>query len=426
MIGGINLQGSGKAEIDGIIEQYKVKAGENINAGDFVKFINNNPSKTVQLNDNVTSKLIAIQLNSGKVIIEYIYFSGSNYHIFLIICSVTSSNIKVLTNTFIVNTDNNESSMYALNESTIIIFFKYTTTYNDSYIVKCTINDSNEVSVTSPQQFRTYSVGYMVQITTSLIVVFTYYSQKYFMQAFIIGSSSITVATPLEITSIESFSYYNRYNFGSKISSTRFFIGQANKVLFFTITSSGEVKFDTSTTITNSARAPIKFVALSSTKFLGVSNDLTIRIYTLSSNTMNASRTLKFTSNTETLVNNNNISIIDLSNNNFCIVIKNIYDNTDVFISVCSVDSEDNIIIKSDYKLPKVIYLHAIGIKADSNNIWLLYGDDNQYNYLKAGLISIIPSIAKVEKVSDEIIGIAKDSGSDGQNIDVYIPRRSS
>ena len=40
MIGSLNLAG-GSSKINGIIEEYKVASGGNVNAGDFVRLINN-------------------------------------------------------------------------------------------------------------------------------------------------------------------------------------------------------------------------------------------------------------------------------------------------------------------------------------------------------------------------------------------------
>jgi hypothetical protein len=74
MASSILTRRGGGSKINGIIESYKVKAGENISAGEFVDYINSQDltlSSPVVFNNSYTSSARAISLSSEKIVIVY-------------------------------------------------------------------------------------------------------------------------------------------------------------------------------------------------------------------------------------------------------------------------------------------------------------------------------------------------------------------
>ena len=70
--------------IDGIIKEYKVASGENINAGDFVKFVNeyNIPNKNdtkITATDYVGEYASAVKLSDSKVFIAHEVYNGRKF-----------------------------------------------------------------------------------------------------------------------------------------------------------------------------------------------------------------------------------------------------------------------------------------------------------------------------------------------------------
>lgn len=88
MVGKIN---TGGLNIRGIVEEYKVAAGENVRAGDFVEFVNNYDDTF--LSNNIYHKAIsAVTLNENKVFIAYLTHSD-NYEIHGIVYEINETGI---------------------------------------------------------------------------------------------------------------------------------------------------------------------------------------------------------------------------------------------------------------------------------------------------------------------------------------------
>lgn len=84
----------GGAKINGIIEQYRIAAKENISAGDFVQFINEvkfAAEKQLSSTSYTGSSTSAVLLSNGRVFIAYSY--GSSPYLYCIIVSIDDTNI---------------------------------------------------------------------------------------------------------------------------------------------------------------------------------------------------------------------------------------------------------------------------------------------------------------------------------------------
>lgn len=74
MQGNVLGQAGGSSKINGIIEEYKVASGGNVNAGDFVRFVENKTKATeMYYNDNKQGQynVSAVAIDNGKVFIAY-------------------------------------------------------------------------------------------------------------------------------------------------------------------------------------------------------------------------------------------------------------------------------------------------------------------------------------------------------------------
>lgn len=88
MQGNILGQSAG-INIRGIIEQYKVAAGENVKAGDFVEFVNN--EKDSFMGNFATYQIVATDLDESKVILIY----RNSHHVYGVVCDINGTEINL-------------------------------------------------------------------------------------------------------------------------------------------------------------------------------------------------------------------------------------------------------------------------------------------------------------------------------------------
>lgn len=89
MVGKIN---TGGLNIHGIVEKYRVAAGGNVKAGDFVEFVNNYED-TFLSNDIYHKAISAVTLNESKVFVAYLVHSSENYTIHGIVYEINETEI---------------------------------------------------------------------------------------------------------------------------------------------------------------------------------------------------------------------------------------------------------------------------------------------------------------------------------------------
>ena len=91
ILGQNNSSSNSNLKINGIIEEYTVASGGNVNAGDFVKFINNftvNEDTKLSTAAGTGGVISAIQLTDNKVFIAHI----DNYHLYGMIVTINKDN----------------------------------------------------------------------------------------------------------------------------------------------------------------------------------------------------------------------------------------------------------------------------------------------------------------------------------------------
>ena len=140
---------SGGIDINGIIEEYKVAAGESVSAGDFVEFVNEynvilEKSKQSIVNDNYYG-FFPIFLNDKKIFVAYC--RSSSYYLSGIILSFDNETIEK-SSIYSISGSNYGTSikLEKLSENEIIVLHG-TNTGNKLYIQKVTISSNDEIVV---------------------------------------------------------------------------------------------------------------------------------------------------------------------------------------------------------------------------------------------------------------------------------------
>lgn len=121
MVGKIN---TGGLNIDGIVEKYRVAAGENVKAGDFVEFVNNEGTDMVGMHICRTA-ISAVALSEDKVFVAYLTSTDGNYKIHGKICTINGTKINYGLDTVLKSYGNvvQSISVTKLNENKIVISY---------------------------------------------------------------------------------------------------------------------------------------------------------------------------------------------------------------------------------------------------------------------------------------------------------------
>ena len=200
MQGTILGQSSG-SKINGIIEEYKVANEGNVNAGDFVKFIENNYGTDTQLSSEPYSgyRAIAIQLSNNKVFIAH--KSSSNYQLSGTVCTIEGTTITVNIDTQLSNTRYSGSAISIIKLSDNKVFIAHS--YNDNqqlFGMICTI-EGTMITVNTDMQLSDaiYSgdVISIVKLSGNKVFIVHRHNNNYQLSGMIctIEETAITVNT---------------------------------------------------------------------------------------------------------------------------------------------------------------------------------------------------------------------------------------
>ena len=149
MQGNVLGQTGSSLKINGLIEEYKVVSGGNINAGDFVSFVNESISNEneFEVNNNAGSSsanISAVLLSENKVFVAY---SSSNYYLYGLVCTIDGKNI-TMGNTTQLSSISNSGYLYksvtVLDNNTVFIAHSVGSSFY-LYGLICTI-DGTEIT----------------------------------------------------------------------------------------------------------------------------------------------------------------------------------------------------------------------------------------------------------------------------------------
>ena len=200
-IGALDYKKGGSGlNINGIIEDYYVYAGENVNAGDFVEFINGIAGKSTGTSEdtstgtgnlNTSIYIKAIELDEKRVLVSY---KKSDY-LYGVVCSISGVSITIGTHTKL---SDNAYSGYCLAPVLIAkdkVFIAHTCTSSYSlYGIVCTINGTTITAGTDT------SFGITVKYDSSTGVSAALLSEDKVFITYSYGSSTYLYGTVCTIT----------------------------------------------------------------------------------------------------------------------------------------------------------------------------------------------------------------------------------
>lgn len=140
--GNVLGQTGGGSKINGIIEEYKVASGGNINAGDFVAFVNNEISMPTLR--NTTSIYYAEHIEEDKVLLAGSGSSGMT----AVILKINNNNISILSETIIDSTVRSYPKFILMNNRKLLMTF-----FLSSELYGKTFKISENYEVTLIKQF---------------------------------------------------------------------------------------------------------------------------------------------------------------------------------------------------------------------------------------------------------------------------------
>lgn len=144
MIGSLNLAGGGSSKINGIIEEYKVASGGNIDAGDFVRFVEDRYSEEILLASGSygITDVNTTLLDENRVLITYIHkLSSSTQNLYGIVCTIYNNSVSISIPTQIISKPNNVFSVILLKNKNVLILYNKTTTQLYGNVCKIVENE---------------------------------------------------------------------------------------------------------------------------------------------------------------------------------------------------------------------------------------------------------------------------------------------
>ena len=212
ILGQNNSNSNSNLGINGIIEEYTVASGGNVNAGDFVKFINNftvNEDTKLSTTSGTGSTISAIQLTDNKVFIAHSY--SSSYLYGMIVTINEDNSITVGTDTSLSTTygTGREISAIQLTDNKVFIAHRCSDDFS-LYGMIVTINEGNSITVGTDTSLRAASgIGRKIsaiQLTDNKVFIAHSYSSNHYLYGMIVTineGNSITVGTNTLLSTTE-------------------------------------------------------------------------------------------------------------------------------------------------------------------------------------------------------------------------------
>ena len=422
--------GGGGLEINGIIEQYKISAGENISAGDFVEFINNIRTKLGSLYSYVAPSCILLEEN--KVFIAYSH--GSSYYLYGAI--ITIDGLSITTTSAQLNSTSN-SCKYApscvkVGENKVFIAHSYGSNYH-LYGTIVTIDGTTMTATNKALQ----TTSNICQATPSCILleenkVFMAISgsNKYLYGAIVTIDGTTMTAKITQLNSTSSSCYYapscvkvgeNKVFIAHSYSSAYYLYGTIATISGTEMTAKTVQLHSTS----NSCYYAPSCILLEENKVFiahayGSSYYLYGTIVTINEEEMNATSTkLNNTSNSCYQTP----SCILLEENKVFIAHAYSSKNKILYVTIANINGTEIVSESTDLgKETNSCYYEPFCIKLEDNKVFVAY------SYLSTNLYSSMVEITGTsvnvyaKKYVSLINGVAKTSGTAGDMIEIYVP----
>lgn len=418
----INQTGGGGAKINGLIEQYKVAAGENISAGDFVEFVNKETEFSA-IGDKVYNYIPA-KLSENKVFVVYRDYTSTTLRaiVYTLENGTISAGTPVTVNSTANSNIGNYLSITCVNETNVVVFYNTDETDYHLGAVVCTISGTTITVGTTTEISTIYRASF--GLTSCLIdtnKVFVTCNNNDYLYGLVctIDGTTITAGTS---TKLSTKSYSRKCSFSIMYSPNNIIVAYIatnvkGKLYCRTLSISGTTITTTGTETeigkSNVINLYAKGVLLENNKLFVVESDNDRYAYICSiSDAGITSGNYIHSGKYDTSFY---LSMDDLG--------KPIYTyansvGAEMYFTEYSYDNSNNVVINNDYtmKLNKTI---------DGPSIF--YMGTNQK--LLLGSSSLILQGSIVESLAEEILikstvyminGIAKQNGVGGEVIEIY------
>ena len=405
--------------INGVIEQYKVAAGANVSAGDFVKFIEEGFGRKTAFDIGV-HHIYAVALNDTKVLLSYRKNSKPT------VVALTIDGMNIIVGTQVSFADNASDSLVSL---TVLSETKVLAVYQSGSAVVLTVNgiDITVGTITAYDSNTFYNSAVALTDTKVLVAYCVNTTTSWYGKAVIltISGNSIGVGTKttfydgspsdISVTSLSS----------DKVLLT--YVDDSDYGTVALLTINGTIISLSTTQIFSEAKTLSPSVlALSDTKALLTYIDYNSRhgvamLSTINSATITLGISMEFTDS-----GISDISTMALSDTEVLIAYSD-GGNSSYGTSVILTISDDAITVNDRFVFNYSITSYISLVLLNSGKIFVAYNDYRSGNAIIMGLAvdgvnitsgtydAIQPAIDR-----SNYVGIANMSGTEGENVDVY------
>lgn len=424
MIGKINTK---VFNINGIIEQYTA-GSSNVNAGDFVSFINGLAERTAAqiYSGSDDSYLSAVALGKNKVFIAYQY----NSYLRGIVCTIKRTTITVGTATTIAPYSYNlYISATALSDSKVFISYGQYQSYSDLYGIVCTVNGSNitvgnaiilDAAAGASGTYLYYSTIAVALGSDKVLIIWGYNSSYHYLRGVVCTISGTTI-TKGTITSLSTVAN-SGYGFMSAVAlnDNDVFIAHdyngSNYYLYGLVCRINGTTISVGTDTYLSTKGYIASATLLSPNKVFVAhrgdNNYLYGLVCLVNN-------MTISPGTDTLLRNVSsfrVSPVTL-NNNYVFIAHCPSDIGNLYYTTCAIDNTTitttTIAKQSDYS-----YFYGLSVvRYTDHNMIVIYANSKLYGRLVGGY-----TITSTTSVDQNILGVAKTNAVAGATVDVYVP----
>ena len=413
-------------DINGVIEQYKVQAGETISAGDFVEFVTTNGTMSagspIEFNIANTDYISAVKLNENKVLVSY---NNNSHYGSAVILTINGTTITKGSPIVFNSAGTYYISAVALNENKVLVSYRDDGNSYYGTAVVLTINDTS-ITKGSPIVFESATTGYISAVALNENKVLVSYrddgnSDYYTAIVLTINDTSITKGSSITLgrggavyTSVVklnenkvlvSYRDYGNSGYGTAIVLT---------INDTSITAGSPIVFESASTYDISAVTLNENKVLVSYRDNGNSSYGTAIVLTINDTSITKGSPIVFES-----ANTTDISAVSLNENKVLVSYRDI-GNSHYGTAIILTISDTSITTGSPIVFEYAQSICMSAVTLNENKVVVSYTDYGNAYYGTATIISTgINTSIKKATIRQNIKGVAQSAGSAGQTISI-------
>ena len=430
----ITRKGGGGAAINGLIESYKVKAGENISAGDFVDYINQttqviNQGDTNAFQSSSTQTISATTLDSSRVLVAYSNYGNARYGTARVL-SISGTTITVGTDFIFSSGQTYDISATTLDNGKVLVAYR---NYENADYGTARILSISETTISAPSSAFVFQSSYTQNISTTtldsskVLVAYRNQGNSGYGTARILSISGTTISAPTS-----AFVFFNTQAISNTSSVT---LDNSKVLVAFRNTNNGRgtarILSISGTTISAPTSAfefetqnidYLSATALDNSKVLVAYRDSSAngrglaKILSISETTISApssafvfqDQSIEYT------------SVKRLDNSRVLLAYKN-SDSNNGTARVLSISGTTITGLSTNFIFSPGNTYNISATALDNSKVLVSYTNDANSAYGTARVISTQVEETLVFPAVDQIFGVAKTAGTGGQTIDVYV-----